>query len=247
MKYNIELPFFPGLYDSALYSSDTAYFAIEEELRYYREEYCTEYGRGEIEDAPFYEQLTMDDLDFNFKEYSEEIVANWVQAWKDNAPEIVLSVENEHMWSPRYYNFDTDRIYADVELRDDWKDVMRNFIALNFDWLRDRIKKDWTSYDGFMSFMENDVDEWPAHLFEDEDERYISTMLGYMMYFENKDIRERLVEITIDDVYEGMYVFITEEGMQKIADLKAQHEEDVREGRIVLPDPAQLELDLKEE
>lgn len=247
MKFNIELPFFPGLYESDLYNSDTAYWAIKEEIDYYHNEYCTEYGRGDVEDRQFYEQLTEDDLDFDFQEFSKEIMNNFVSAWKDKSPEIVLSIENEHMWSPRYYNFDTDRIYADVDLRDDWKDVMRAFIKDNYDWLKDRIKKDWTSYDGFMSYMENDIEEWPNHLFEDEDERYISTMLGYMMYRENKDIRNDLVYITLEDVYAGMYVYITDEGKQKLADLKAQWEEDVREGRIVLPDPEQLELDLKEE
>ena len=247
MKYNIELPFFPGLYESNLYSSDTAYWAIQEELRYYREEYCTEYGRGEIEDKPFYEQLTEDDLDFNFTDYSKDIMASWVAAWKDNAPEIVLSIESEHMWSPRQYNFDTDRIYGDVELRDDWKDVMHGFMTENTDWLRDRIKKDWTSYDGFMSFMSNVLEEWDSYLFEDEDERYISTMLGYMMYRKNENIRTDLEYITLEDVYEGMYVFITDEGKQKIADLKAEYEEKVRNGEIVLPDPDQMKLDFNEE
>ena len=247
MKYNIELPFFPGLYESTLHNSDTSYWAIKEELEYYHNEYCSEYGRGNVEDQPFYEQLTEDDLDFNFKEYSEDIVANWVDAWKDNAPEIVLSVENEHMWSPRQYNFDTDRIYADVELRDDWKDVMRAFMVENEEWLVDRIRKDWTSYDGFMSFMSNGYDEWFDHLFEEEDERYISTMLGYMMYRKNENIRIDLEYITLEDVYEGMYVFITDEGKQKIADLKAEYEEKVRNGEIVLPDPAQMKLDFNEE
>ena len=261
MKYNIELPFFPGLYESNLHNSDTSYWAIKEELDYYHNEYCSEYGRGNVEDQPFYEQLTEDDLDFDFKAYSEDIVANWVDAWKDNAPEIVLSVENEHMVSPRYYNFDTDRIYADIELRDDWKDVMRAFMEENREWLRKRIKEDWTSYDGFCSFMSNNFDDtryddsgadfsrdksWYFHLFEEEDERYISTMLGYMMYRKNENIREDLTCITLEDVYEGMYVFITDEGKQKIADLKAEYEEKVRNGEVVLPDPDQLKLDFNE-
>ena len=35
MKVNIELPFFPGFYESDLMNSDTAYWAIKEELEYY--------------------------------------------------------------------------------------------------------------------------------------------------------------------------------------------------------------------
>ena len=188
MKFNIDLPFFPGLYESYLYSSDDAYFAIKDELDYYHWDYCSEWGPGEPEEKQFYEQLTEDDLDFNFTDYSKDIVDAFVDVWKSHAPEIVLSIGEYHMWSPRMYNFDTDHIYADIELRDDWKDVMRGFMTENTDWLRDRIKKDWTSYDGFMSFMSNVLEEWDSYLFEEEDERYIATMLGYMMYRENEEI-----------------------------------------------------------
>ena len=112
MKVNIELPFFPGFYESGLENSDTAYWAIKEELDYYRNE-C---------DTPC-KELTEDDLDFDYKKYEEDVRGAWVDAWKDHAPEIVLSVEGVTMTSPRYYNFDTDRVYAIVELSDDWREI----------------------------------------------------------------------------------------------------------------------------
>lgn len=250
MKFNIEIPFFPGLYESMLYNSDTAYWAIKEELDYHRDE--------EFYDDPFerlvHQCLEEDDLDFNFEEYSKVVVAGFVSAWENHAPEIVESVEYTGMVSPRQYNFSTDRIFADVELREDWKDVMRHFMASNYDWLQKRIHDDWTSYDGFMSFMENDIDEWDSHLFDDEDERYISTMLGYMMYKEHEDNRRRgseelrweLCIEALDDVYAGSYVYITDEGKEKLEERRAQLEEDLREGRLVLPDPDQMKLPFTE-
>ena len=224
MKMNIELPFFPGFYESDLENGDTAYWAIKEELDYYRNE-C---------DTPC-KELTEDDLDFDYEKYREDVRGAWVDAWKDHAPEIVLSVDNVTMWSPRYYNFDTDRVYADVELREDWMDEMRHFIALNYDWLQERIHKDWTSYDGFCSFMSNDVDEWPSYLFEEMDSRYISTMIGYMMYRANKEIRNDLVMIALEDIYDGSYVFLTEDGEQKV-------KEGIENGTVKVYDPAQLKL-----
>lgn len=224
MKVNIELPFFPGFYESDLENGDTAYWAIKEELEYYQNE-C---------DTPC-KELTEDDLDFDYEKYREDVRGAWVDAWKDRAPEIVLSVDGVTMTSPRYYNFDTDRVYADVELREDWKDVMREFMKENAEWLKDRIKKDWTSYDGFCSFMENNADEWGEHLFEEQDERYISTMLGYMMYRENKEIRNDLVMIALDDIYDGSYVFLTEDGEQKV-------KEGIENGTVKVYDPAQLKL-----
>ena len=224
MKMNIELPFFPGFYESDLMNSDTDYWAIKEELDYYRNE-C---------DTPC-KELTEEDLDFDYEKYREDVRGAWVDAWKDHAPEIVLSVEGVTMTSPRYYNFDTDRVYADVELREDWMDEMRHFIALNYDWLQERIHKDWTSYDGFCSFMSNDVDEWPSYLFEEMDSRYISTMIGYMMYRANKEIRNDLVMIALEDIYAGSYVFLTEDGEQKV-------KEGIENGTVKVYDPAQLKL-----
>lgn len=265
MNINIQIPFFPGLYESELYSSDTDYYAIQEELRYYQDEYCSEWGPGEPDEKFAYEQLTEDDLDFDGEGYKKEIVAAYVDAFEDNAPDIVLSVKYTEMLSPRYYNYSTDRIFADIELSEDWEERMKDFMSENAEWLKDRIKKDWTSYDGFISFMSNNFDNtahdgdegywgdksWYWHLFEDtahEDERslYISTMLGYMMYRKNEDVKWDLCSYALESVSDSIYVYITDEGKEKIERLKAQREEDIREGRIALPDPAQMEIPFSE-
>ena len=257
MKFNIELPFFPGFYDSILYSSDDSYWAFKEEVEYYQNEYCIDYDIPE--DKEIYAQITEDDLDFDFEGYTKEIREYWVEGFKNSAPEIVLSVENVEMTSPRYYNFETDRLWADVDLRDDWMDVVREFMVENADWLRDRIKKDWTSRDGFDSYMSNNFDDlshdededywgcksWYFHLFSGQSDRwgcYISTIIGYMMYRENKNIREDLAIFAREDVSINSYIYITDEGFTRLGELRKQREEDIREGRIVLPDPDQLEI-----
>jgi hypothetical protein len=228
MKVNIELPFFPGFYESDLENSDTPYWAIKEELQYYQEE-C---------DTPC-KELTENDLDFDYKGYEEAVREGWVDGFRERMPEMVLSLENVEMTSPRYYNFETDRLWADVELRDDWMDEMRHFIAYNYDWLKERIHEDWTSYDGFMSFMENDVDKWEEHLFQEQDGLYISTMIGYMMYRENKEIRNDLVMDALEDVYASSYVFLTDEGKEKV-------EKGIEDGSVKVYDPDQLAIPFTE-
>jgi hypothetical protein len=242
MKINIELPFFPGFYESDLENSDTSYWAIKEELDYYRND-C---------ETPC-KELTEDDFDFNYSDYEKDVREQWVEGFRDNAPEFVVSVENVEMTSPKYYNFSTDKLWADIELKDGWEDDVRKFMDENADWLRKRIKDDWTSYDGFMSFMSNnfgdtshDEDEdywggdksWYWHLFSGQSDRwecYISTIIGYMMYRKNKDVRNDMVMRALDDVYAGSYVFITKDAEDRI-------KEAVENGEVQLYDPAQLEI-----
>ena len=225
--FNIQIPFFPGFYETSLMNSDTSYWAIKEELDMLQHDCRVEH--------PEYQILTEDDLDFRYSDYKNDVAEAFLEAWKYNAPEIVLGAENHTIDSPRCYNFRNDELFADVELRDDWKDVMRQFITENHDWLKERVHDDWTSYDGFMSFMDNDIDEWDKHLFEEEDERYISTMLAYMMYRENKEIRDYLEMSALEDIYAGFYVFITDNAKERI-------KEAVENGEVRLYDPAQLEL-----
>ena len=228
--FNLQIPFFPGFYETDLMNCDTSYWAIKNELQWLKED-CRE-------EHPEYQILTEDDLDFRYSDYEHDLATAFLEAWNNNAPEIVLGVENLTIDSPRYYNFRNDEMFADVELRDDWKDEMRHFIASNYDWLKERVAEDWTSFDGFMSFMDNDIDEWNAHLFEEEDVRYISTMLGYMMYLENKEIRNDLITNTLEDIYDGSYVFVTDAAKERI-------KEAVENGEIRLYDPAQLKLPLE--
>ena len=235
MKISIELPFFPGFYESDLENSDTSYWAIKEELDYYTNELRDEH--------PEYAKLTEDDLDFDYRAYEKEILEGFIDVWKSYAPDFVETIEFEEMVSPKYYNYSTDRIFVTADLSDDWKEQVRAFMSENYEWLKDRIAKDWTSYDGFMSFMENDIRDWDAMLFEEEDSRYISTMIGYMMYRENNRIREDLVMGALEDVYAGSFVFIIPESAER---LKAEYDEGVENGTIKVPDPDQMELPFTE-
>jgi len=191
-KLSMSLPFFPGFYESWLFNSDTEYRAIQNELDYYREE------------KP---GVTEDNLDFDYESYKRDAIENFIEAWKSLAPaDIIEAVEFDELDSPRYYNFRTDYLYCTVTFKEGWQGVMRKFMDENKESLRERIRKDWSSYDGFISFMDNDIEAWPVHLFDDPDERYVGSMIRYMMEAENDDIRDKIIYETMDDFYAESYV-----------------------------------------
>lgn len=77
----------------------------------------------------------------------------------------------------------------------------------NKEWLTKRIKEDWTSRDGFCSFMDNTYDYWCDELQKDEpDVRYLGVIVTYMMWSENEDIYEEIITDTLEDFYVSEYI-----------------------------------------
>lgn len=193
-KFTISLPFFCGFYDSPLYNCDTLYYETKDEIEYYREQFNDE-------------TLEPDDLDINFKEYTHDVSKAFCEAFYDNTPDFVKAVTFNRLSSPKYYNFETDKVIADVELDENWQDSVMEFINNNKDELKTKIKEDWSNRDGFWSFMPNDLDEWIEELQKDEpDSRFVEIMLGYIMKKDNEKIYYDLIDDTLDDIYIGSYI-----------------------------------------
>ena len=188
---DVELPFFYGFYNSQYenyYENDEA---IEHEM---------DYHNNELGQATIY-----GDFEFDFNSYSNTIVDCFVHTLENHLPDWVESIENPELWSPRYYNFQTDKIYATLTLTDDWKNKVVDFFEENAEWLRKRIKEDWTSRSGFTSYMENDYDLFLEHTMCEEP-LYISAILQYAIELNEKketdDMYEEITDETLENFYE---------------------------------------------
>lgn len=104
--------------------------------------------------------------------------------------------------SPKYYNFETDKIICEIE----FSEVTRIFNATDTDKLRKLIKDRCTSYDGFVSFYPNDLDRWPSDL-KDWDLNHI----GYLIeaYIAQETNSEDWETYLIDSPYEIVAPFIS--------------------------------------
>lgn len=201
-NFEIQLPFFCGFYESPLYNSDTLYWeTTEDEMEYWRDRFDDE-------------TLTADDLDIDFPRFKKECAEAYMYAFFNNAdcPDFIKSMEFSEVVSPRYYNFETDKLFVNVEFEEDWRDKIKSFMDDNKEWLTERIREDWTSRDGFASFMDNTYNGWYEELQKDDaDERYIGVMIGYIMEVANKDIYDDLITDTLEDFYISEYIFNTKE------------------------------------
>lgn len=200
----MSLPFFPGFYDSLLYNPDTEYYAIQSELDYYRDDL----GRDD---------LTDDDFDFDYAGYERTVCENFCDAWKRYAPAFVKSVTFKELDRPREYNFRNDYLIAEVELSDDWEKAMTAFMNENAEWLKERINEEWSSRDGFISFMSNKLYEWPGYLFGEKDDRYISSMIKYMMELSWENVEDWIVDDTLEYTYMSEYISLKPEVLATVA------------------------------
>lgn len=91
----------------------------------------------------------------------------------------------KELWSPREYNFMTDKI--DVLINK--KDVLTMFKQVNRDTLNQVCEDRHTSCDGFCSFYSNDwVNDWPANVLE-WDEIQLGTLIRawLQLHFDDND------------------------------------------------------------
>lgn len=173
MKYkvkNLQLPSFGGFYESIWYNSDTEYWEFKER--------GIENGEGWIVKwADLYESVGK-----SYCECCEE---------KLKAMGLNVKLSFDEIVSPRYYNFETDRIFAMLEF-DRIKKFRAHLKGLWEKWekeLRKLIRENHTSYDGFISFMDNDYEDWKIRLFtygENPDSLYLSYALYYLIILEGE-------------------------------------------------------------
>ncbi len=185
---DVELPFFYGFYNTIFENNYDVDEAIYEESTYHN----TELGQHTV----------YGDFEFDSNSYRNVIVECFTDAIRNHLPDWVEAIESPELWSPRYYNFQTDKIYVTLTLTDDWRNKVVDFFEKNAEWLRKRIKEDWTSRSGFTSFMENDYDLFMEHTMCEEP-LYISTILQYTIELneekETDDMYEEITDETLEN------------------------------------------------
>jgi hypothetical protein len=196
---SINIPF-PGFYES-WYSHDidreeqqaAEYEAEEredgertqpEELRLTADELArlfydhTEYKVAEYKIAAMY----VDAFDYEAGDLLGLSVKDTRQVWRDGGfttesyQRPSLRLRFEEMTSPREYNFETDRIFAEIPLA-----VARHMFAKSKEdkhaTLAAVICRRFTSRSGFISFYANDVESWLATPLSDWDHNELGTLL----------------------------------------------------------------------
>jgi len=125
---------------------------------------------------------------------------------------LFIDLEYETLDSPREYNFTTDRLVATISE----SDIKKLYRACDKTILQQVIKERFTSYDGFISFYSNDLNDWMAEKhFTEWDHNQLETLLlalirqyggdDYVLYDFEMEIAGSLIihEVAAEALYAG--------------------------------------------
>ena len=136
-------------------------------------------------DSEYNAEQFWDNFDFDkYKTKIQELAADFLTYEIDDNNGNEIKIEAGELYSPKYYNFDTDNIELTVEfdkvkiLNNVFKDVKA------FDTF---LKENYSSYDGFCSFTANNFNEWYID-YKDEKETAIGALLTYL--FKDSEYQE---------------------------------------------------------
>lgn len=139
----------------------------------------------ELNDAIMNAACEHDEIDF--KKAYDYLAKQYVKAfhnvlWNELEYEIDFEMDFLALKSPRFYNFETDAILAEVS--DNLAEHM--YMCVDLTTLKQVIEDRHTSYDGFVSRYSNDWEVWMKTPFADWDENQLETLL--LAFMETKDI-----------------------------------------------------------
>ena len=149
---------FSGFYESELYNSDTEYH-LNELLQ--------------DEDHPETYELDFEPYQQAVSEFAVELLKDYCITYA--ADEIINSMDFVRLSSPRYYNFETDKLVIDVDLN---VTKLKSYIKKHRADFNQYLKDNFTSYDGFISFVSNNYDDF-MNGYTDDKERSLNVMLEY--------------------------------------------------------------------
>ena len=142
-KIETYLPIFSGFYNTIWqYDDESAIYFINQE----REEKNLN-------------NITWEHLEIDYPQYEEDIVKGLCDIIQDKLSDYVEKIELQKIQSPKEYNFKNDSV--DVIIIPKIENIQK-FIYDNKKKFKEYLKNRYTSYDGFISHYDNDMESWEA-------------------------------------------------------------------------------------
>ena len=176
---------FPGFYNSELFNEGLLNDAIS---------YC---------DDPDHD-YDLTDIDGYCKAVCQKIVDD---VYSNLVDDVIKSIKFAYVVNPTYYNFDTDKLNLELDLDRDALEVY--IFKTNADDFDKYLAKNFTSYDGFISFIANNVHDFRnQYLTEGKCGRALDIMLDFYLlsHLDLDELSYKFSDIAADTIQD----FITQ-------------------------------------
>lgn len=167
------LPFFPGFYESPLYNSDMDYHLmralVSDDDRLPRELF-----KEWVESS----RSGYSELKCRWQDYQDAVAKRYCEVVEEyfcdnRVINDGVQLDYSHIWSPKYYNFETDRLYCKMIVNA--PEAIR-YCADHAEAFEEYLTERFKARDGFISFMSYDPIDWldaaewdsrhPGHILE---------------------------------------------------------------------------------
>lgn len=182
-EYKTFLPVFRGFYNNTFWEFEYEY--IEDDIYEIRKE------KG------LHSDINMNDLNINYREYEKNIAVQLCDGLQSELSNYIEKITFESLFNPKAYNFSTDVINIAIIPK---IEKIKDFIYENKDDFIEYLKKNYTSYDGFMSWYSNDFSDWQETTKDFSDYSENEYMLGSILQFICNI--ENITEFTLADSVE---------------------------------------------
>lgn len=137
--YQQDRRLFPGFYESCLYNSDMLYFMSENDEDGKEWDFVEPNGYAEYEIA-----------------VCKKCIEDIMDLMENN--DAITDMQFKEINSPREYNFTTDKLVCEVEI--DLDKLRKYCYETEREKFEEYLKENYSSYDGFISFIPNNVKEF---------------------------------------------------------------------------------------
>lgn len=196
---------FPGFYESLFCNSDE-FIDDELDMKFEIEQF--------IQSKDFFIEYEYED----FNKYKIDVCDAYMELYIEKLIEVLPNSITEYedflfekvdysttVDSPRYYNYRTDHCYCEVRTNRKTLKLIKEW-TLKLDGVSDYIKKNFTSRDGFISFISNDIDIWKETDIEDYEENMLIALLDMLISLSDCTGFEDIALETFYDVEKYCYV-----------------------------------------
>jgi len=147
----------------------------------------------DCEESMLEEGENFDDFEWDYKDYNERVAKSCVNKIGGELKEYGIKVEFKELVSPKYYNFENDRIDVIYTLSENSIEKIFNVLIEDYEEFESYLEQHYKSRDGFMSFHSHKAFDWIKGLLSgDEDE--LAHKFGAIFNY--------ILEIDMIDLYE---------------------------------------------